>query len=445
MGTLRKKVVTAIDRSYLFAIHLGWPRISALLLGLITKVIDGGGQKRVLCLGRTIFIDDIHSLAKYSGKYTYLVFNKNYLGMIVRSFIPYSDLAEDNYHTDQRFKPGIEKIDRFVSSMLPVLHKVLRFDAVMTCNFGYIDQQEFLRVAREMGIPVIVLYKEGLANPRIISRVMAHYPRLKSWCDLCLCYSENTRNALIGSGLPGLTAKQVQVTGIPRVDYYLNEVTSTSADKVGELVLFSFIPKEKFIAKKIDSVTFEEIENRSKRFHEMAIRYAIENPTKRVIIKTKFAQHYVEYVREIITCFLNTTTLPCNLKVTNMLDPRQLIADANCVFGSNSTTLLEGLLVAKPVSCPDFRDLIDLSDWDLFSGYESLLFYLSTYDSFVDFVETDHQLTTAQLVLREQLYQRYAHCPDGEASQRVEGMVDELMKRSIGGDGGNAVVLSDSE
>jgi len=168
------------------------PSLSAIILYLKAKPLNNGKKYRVLCLGRSIFFSDVMALVKYGKNIQYLYFHKLLIGKLVRYFIPEinrqkgtnkkintslipgydeAETQEDiggeygvTYHVDPTFEKGKEKSYNYILKMMPILKKFLKFDAVMSGNYVYADQQEFIKICEENNIPVIILYKEGLPH-----------------------------------------------------------------------------------------------------------------------------------------------------------------------------------------------------------------------------------------------------------------------------------------
>ena len=80
--------------------------------------------------------------------------------------IQHSSFTEDGltYHIDPKYSKSRKMVYSYFSEMFPILHRKLRFDAVMSGNIIYVDQQEFFRVCEENNIPCIILNKEGIGG-----------------------------------------------------------------------------------------------------------------------------------------------------------------------------------------------------------------------------------------------------------------------------------------
>jgi len=409
---------------YLFLVKLGLPRGAGLFLGFVTREVNSEGKYTVLCLGRSIFLDDVKAVTKYASINKYIYFEKGLIGKIVRRFLTSTELAENNYYSSSEFIPGREQTRTFIRKMFPVLRMVLRFDAVMSCNIGYVDQQEFFVVAKEFNVPVIILYKEGLAIKQYIADYVKIYGNHVSHADMLLCYNEIIKKALSRANITGLLSDKIKVSGIPRLDCYSHE----SKREKNQITLFSFFPQDKTTYFVQDSHINEEVFRLSEQFHYMVIRYAYEHPECDVVVKTKVAEHYLQYVEEIRSKHFADVDIP-NLLVTNNADSNSLVMTSKIVLGFNSTVLIEGILAGKQVVTPDLSKLFKKNvPWDYFFEYPDLVNYVDSYDELVSVLANENvQSPQIHKKLKKKFLKEYMFSDDGSSSKRVESAVTQLL------------------
>ena len=72
-------------------------------------------------------------------------------------------LTEENYHALLDGSNTQREIYHHTLRIFKYLKQLIGFDGVISGNYVYINQQEFLRAAIAENVPVFVLYKEGLA------------------------------------------------------------------------------------------------------------------------------------------------------------------------------------------------------------------------------------------------------------------------------------------
>lgn len=384
-----------------------------------------GKLPRVLCLGRTIFVDDIKAMARYSGQIEYMVVHLQYFEQIFQHFFSKKERAgitEENYHHDNTTANGKKAYAALVREVLRLLRRDLGIAAVMSGNFGYVVQQEVAAACASLGIPFIVMHKEGqmgfggaeFASP---------YRTFRFPGELVLLYNEVAKKTLLESGMPGLASDKIQVVGAPRLDAYFIKSSRPAVKR--QVVLFSFSAADRFHYIS-DPAQRQAIEERSKDFHRMTMEFAARHPDIEVIIKTKNARHYVEYVEEN-----KRTAFPeglRNLKITNSGKAMDLIADAIAVLGYNSTTLIEGVMSGKPVISPDFADLIPAGSKDFFDDYRDLLAFARSTDE-LERAILDPKTSAANSARREEFLRAYVYIPDGKASVRAEDAILGLIVR----------------
>ncbi|AGF78991.1 hypothetical protein UWK_02454 [Desulfocapsa sulfexigens DSM 10523] len=421
-----EKKLFVIQKCFCFTVDYGFPRASAIILALLTKNINvKKGAKRIFCIGSLASLYDINALIKKSHSHQYLYLPRFNFGYILRKFVDVSDLNADNYYVDKKYVDGREKAYNYISLMLPVLRGILKFDCLMTSNFGYVEQQEFVRITRELGIPVVILYKEGLVNPRFVDKISRRYSTRKTQCDLFLCYNETIKEALIKSNVDGLTDENVRATGVPRLDFYSNEKTS---EALNQITLFSFKAEDKFSNIVEDEKTMAQLRKTIEDFHMYVIQYACEHPDSKVVIKTKLSKRNLNFVNEIVRKYTGKCAPPANLIVTDTGDAFAYIVESSCVLGCNSTVLLEALLAGKTVVSPDFRFFFSHPSWSLFEGYEQLLTYVASYSDFVQLVGKSRQYTQDEEKALSDLFKQYIYSADGKSSIRVEESISQLLQ-----------------
>ncbi|HID69081.1 MAG TPA: hypothetical protein EYP35_01160 [Desulfobacterales bacterium] len=415
-----------LNKLFYRAVDYGFLRLSAVFLSLLTnKVNHTKAGKKILCIGSLASLDDINAIIVKSNVHQYLYLPRFYFGYVLRKYVDIAEINADNYHINSTCREGRGKVYADINKIFPVLKKVLGFDAVMSSNFGYIEQQEFVAVARKHGIPVIILYKEGLGNKRILTSIIAKsYTNRKAQCDLFLCYNESIKKALLKYGVKGLEKNNIVVTGPPRMDLY---VDAENSDNNKQITLFSFIAEDKFSYIVDDTDTLRMIKEKNVSFHEAVIRFAIENPEYKVVIKTKKSKRDISYVTDIAGNYMGSGALPANLFITNTGDAMNYIIQSHRVLGANSTVLIEALLARKRVISLDFSVFFDDSSWNLFEGYEQLLKYISSYDDLVKVVKFDTSVHEREEKGLNLLLQQYIYSADGAASVRVESAISDLL------------------
>ena len=407
-----------------FSLRLGSPRLTALALAAIAHPLNGpaspklqrggAGEQRVLTIARSIFMDDVHALAAYSGKIQYITLHLKYFVMMWEHFNGSQEsnqVTESNYHVADFSREGKKRYHAYLQALLPILARKLRLDAVFSGNFAYVAQQELARVCVEQRLPFIVLHNDGLD---IFKDLKALYKNYQFIGNNVLFYNHRVQQALLH--LPGLSEQNTQVVGIPRLDIYFRKAASVPEKK--QIVLFSFYPPSYQSFLRGNTQRYPEVEQRAERFHRAAMQYALDHPDTTVTIKTKVAGFYLAYVENIRRRHFSQP-IP-NLKITNSADPYELVRHSSSVLSFNSTTLLEGLLAGKTIVTPYFGDLLPGQTWDYFSEHPALVNYAKTDQDLCTLLEHPEQHRRYTVEQRNAVLQHLMFIPDGRASQRVE-------------------------
>ena len=113
----------------------------------------------------------------------------------------------------------------------------------MSCNFGYLEQQELAMVCEENRLPLIVLNKEGIVIPSAYSHFVSQFKNRKFIGAKMLCYNNLIKKALLDLNLSGLTEDKTEVVGVPRLDCYFTDKIEIKSNQSKQIVLFSFFPK----------------------------------------------------------------------------------------------------------------------------------------------------------------------------------------------------------
>lgn len=414
MKYLRKKISTLAPKFFHLTLRCNMPELAGLYVCLIAKKMNPSKKYRVLCLGRSIFMDDVRAMIRFSGTVQYVYFHKGLLKSVVKHFIPSPALTERNYHVAPEYASGRKKTYAFVARMFRVMHALLRFDAVLSANFGYVDQQELFRVCRRKSVPAIVLLKEGIWMNAFPDNLMDNYQGWRFLGANMLVINEAVKRYMVRY-ISGVEDDLVEPVGIPRFDYY----RALSKPPGQQVVLFSFLPEDYFLGE-INETVRAGIAQVAEQFHRDVMAFARAHPACRVVIKTKVAGHYVDYVRDIYAKYFDSP-MPDNLVLTSKAEPRGLIAASRAVLGFNSSTLVEALLAGRNIITPYFHDVLPQQTWDIFfMKYPGLVQYAKTYADLERSLLARELQCTADAAQKKLFFEEYLCSADTPASERAE-------------------------
>ncbi|MBI5045410.1 MAG: hypothetical protein HZC14_00130 [Candidatus Niyogibacteria bacterium] len=413
------------------SLFINYPKLTALIFMMIASKVNRRGDFTVLCLGRSVFLNDIEALANFGGRIKYVVIFKNYFRMIFDYFLTESErnqLTEENYHICNLAGDAKRKYNLYLSQMIPALRRLIKFDAVLSGNFGYPEQQELEDVCTKNGIPFIILHKEGLLVPGYG----------KEWADLfkvykfrgaeILFYSNEIRRALLNNSLSGISENNTKIVGMPRFDYYFTMPKKEKKYISKQVVCFSSDPDDRLLGLFIkDDNKIKEIRDRFYNFHKSVIKFAADNKNIKVIIKTKFAGHYFQYVKQILAD--NFKDPIDNLVITNIGDTLDLIKNSIAVISFNSTTCLEALIFEKVLISPYFGDLITDKPWDYFSEHPELVNYIKTETDLEKYIFNSDLYTSHDMISKKKLFKDLLGNSDGQSSVRAENEIIKIIQK----------------
>jgi len=413
---------------YNFCIKINFYFGAACVLTLLTRSLNKKNNYRVLCLNKSIFSNDLNEIKKIDGKLQFLSFPRLLLSEIIKKYVPnFEQLNDSSYHKILDGTIEQKKIFNAMTSIFKYLHYMLRFDAVFAGNYVYVSQQEFFRVAKIEEIPVIVLYKEGIgAAIKSTSEIRNRMYSGKVFLgDNILFYNSAIKKMLIDAKIPGININNSHVVGIPRLDNYL-KIKKNNSVNIKHITLFAFEPEikaERFVentTKKIDYV------KRSESFHTNFVKFCSQHSNYSLTIKTK---NNPDSRNSILKIFKNNgiDILPPNVQITSTEDPLQLIQRSQFIAGSLSTTLLEAMLLDKPIFCPAYNDIITDGRIDFFDNYPNSVNYVQSLTKVSDQLLGKIKINLASHQSKKLILEPLMYKIDGNASLRTHKKITSII------------------
>ena len=282
-----------------FISKLNLPLLACLPCVCLLPRLPARSKYTVLCIDRPIFNEDIHALSHYSGAISYLLLPKSILIQFANTFIPALIRCHSNYYTEQSAHLSTKLYFTFCLKFLKSLNFFCSIDAILTSNYNYSWQQEFLSAAESLGIPTIILFKEGIsplhrtdsANLSGHEQLVVNYSNNNFISSHLIVYNQPTKQAFLDSAIPGLTEDNISISGIPRFDKYY------SLPKPGNTItFFSFNFEDKARHLSLDCNVLNSYLEQTNAFHLEVFRFAQANPDLKIIVKTKSNKKYYHYV-----------------------------------------------------------------------------------------------------------------------------------------------------
>ncbi|MBU1131462.1 hypothetical protein KJ840_04985 [Patescibacteria group bacterium] len=416
-----------------FSLLINCPKLTAIILVILIRKINHQGDYKVLCLARSIFMDDVRAMTIFSKKIHYLAINLSIFEMIFKYFAKETDcqnLTEGSYHSHDYCRQGKQQYYLFLNRMIPVLQKLLGFNGVLSGNFSYVSQQEFAKVCVEKNIPFIVLYKEALVCHEFLNNYLKPCDDYSFVGTKLFPYSNKIAEALLNKGIPGLIKEKVGcIRGVPRLDFYFLNNKNGSDKTKKQVVFFSFFPKVSFRLFYLNQQQLERVEAKSLEFYRSVMKFASKHKDIKVVIKTKRADYFIQYVKDILSENFNENME--NLTITNIIDPGELIKNSFAVMGFSSTTLIEALIAGKIIITPYFGDIFPQGAvWDFFKEYPELVNYVRTYEDLENYILNPDRYLNYDKKIKDNFLEKYLSDSKGGASLRAEQAILDIITDS---------------
>src|SRR3989339_966922 len=426
---IKIKVITSSSKWLVkLSLLINYPRLTAWAFVLGHKKVGLKGDYKVLCVGRSIFIDDVKAMTIFSGRISYIVIHKSYYSIVFEHFCDKAErakLTSVNYYTDDYCKEAKFKYKDYLGRMVPILKKILGFDAILSGNINYIEQQELAQVCHEQKIPFCVLHKEAIVVEDTYRKFVNNYKTCRFTGDKLMFYNSQCLEGMLGINLQGLTRAKAVLTGIPRFDYYFLKKDDELRTKK-QIVLFSFLPRYSFRYITQDEQRLKKIEEISYSFIKSFMDFALKHKDIKVIIKTKAADYYLQYPQKIFE--ENFQEKISNLEIVNFGDPSELIKNSIAVAGFNSTTLIEALICDKLIIAPDFGEIVTDSPWDFFHRHQSLVNYSRSLGDLEKYVSQPGQYSNYQTEVKNDFLEKFISTTKGEASHKAETAIIQTIE-----------------
>lgn len=394
---------------------------------LISPILNPAGRPTVLCLSRSIFNDDVAALAAARPDVRFVMLSGTWLKRLMWRCIgddpDREKLHENNYHTHNYCRAGLDRFQEFLRKMIPILRARWGFAAILSGNFGYRQQQELALLCEEWQLPFVVLHKEGVFQQAHIETYKDYFKGRRFVGHMLLFYSETMRRLVLDMGLPGATEEKTAVVGVPRLDKYF----TLPPAKHQQIVLFSFPIGAKtgyFSGGRDVGAAMQPVAD---AFHTHVMQFAARHPEYQVVIKTKVPPRHRAYIVDLQAA----AGLPAlaNLTITNDADPFALVRDSVAVLGFNTIGQIEAFAAQRVLISPWFGDILERG-WHFFERCPAALTFARTLNEMEAAILAAGQNPARDTPEGLALLDQMVYNSDGRASHRAMEILDQLMARA---------------
>ena len=333
--------------------------------------------------------------------------------------IPYDD---DSVEIErQKSRKLSELIFNFV-------HKRFPFECIITPSDLFYWLREFIDVADKMGIPTIVIDKEGTISPYYFKNHTENIKKLfPPIGDKFIVWSENKRDFWINTGVK---KEEIEIVGQLRSDLLKTlkkkKLNLFTDEKNKPLIVFFTYMLDAYIPKKFyheEHFSWKELRNES---HDILKKIAIKYENINFVIKCHPQQLDIESIKREFQSFKNVKVL-AGASISN-----QLLMNADLVLGFQTTALIEAVALEKPTiytffskSVEKFQDgILPFHEYDAFRVARSKEELNAMIE---DFIEKDFK-NEMNKESRERLLKKYLNNPDGNVGKRVLRFLENYLE-----------------
>ena len=191
--------------------------------------------------------------------------------------------------------------------------------------------------------------------------------------------------------------------------------------KIYKSTFFSPYPPDKinFYDNSHENILIEKING----FHIDFIETVNQFKKHQFIIKTKSADHYKNYVMDLFDK-VDIDKFPENLIISSQINSQNLMDESETICGFNSTTLIEAILMEKPIITLSVKNITNLQDKILLSlDYQT--FFWKDFGFFSKYFNSEIKIPS---IKKNKELSNLIHTLKGDSSLRVESEIIKSIK-----------------
>ena len=335
------------------------------------------GKINILVFHGELFRGDLEELIRCSGVAIF-VLDVRVQFFLKRLVYRRSDNTIDYYQNEQSGNSARRtKLCRgFIVGVLRKLFSELQISGVMTANVRYLEDLDWCISAESLGVPWIVLYREGLLMfPRAIEGSRRRHQLFGFFYGShIVAQNEVVKEMFVESEFA--SAHQVSVCGAPRAERLkrrMNQFAQKCESHPQVLILFFSPGKHQSTIRDnlgirppgIPKTLFE-------RFMHEIIDMSLAYPEIMFCIKPKRDDEGIQAFYDFLSDRnIGIDDLP-NIQINDRIDFYDALSESNVICGLQTTAVLEAAVIGKPVILPFFKEYRE-SDWSSRFGYKDHL------------------------------------------------------------------------
>jgi hypothetical protein len=347
----------------------------------------------ILALNAPRYIPDLEALSKHPDLQILTLPHsaQTLVNAIFYRKLPGILSGKDNIEKSQLFRErdnttiDIERnaLVNYLERFLPKLMKKHNIDGLMSCSFFYVADIDWQIACKNQNIPYFALHKENMQDGVVHDQMIKRYSdmRLKYHGHRLFLYNHLVKKVILGANI--CNEDTITVTGACRMDALFKKVQAGDIrPPKKQITLFSSHHCIGLLS--VPSAVNYFSPNKDEGFveyfdlvHGHLIKFAHDHPDIEVYIKPKWAKDWIDHIKAAgqKIAGIDADTIP-NLHITADTPAQDLIEDSTVILGINSTTLLEAMIVGRPVILPLFAEAAEkyYDKHVYFKDYESEVF-----------------------------------------------------------------------
>jgi len=437
-----------------FRLRISWALV--LFYSNIIKVVKPKNgsvpldKPTILALTPFRFRGDLNVLSD-SRQYRVLELPDKWQVILLRVFWPSNIIeirSEQYYRTsgndkDVRFQNNLrESLKLFLLS----LYSNLKVDCVISAGVHYKIDTKWGLASEEIGVPYIVLHREGIYMHRALEALENLYRGLGKFAGThIVVHNEDIKAALIKSAFAG--PDEISVLGCLRMDNFIRRIQLSNTNYCSTVLsnnkkvvtLFSFTVGSVGVGVVTNVMQFskERIEGFVKLFehvHASIAKLAIQNKDVEFVIKLKWGGEWVEEIEYVLRKNNMDISKIKNLHIMIDIDAHDLILRSDIICGFSSTTLLESAIAGKPVIIPHFDEALKKEYTDLVEFKDSYHLFNVAYSVkefeklIVECLRNPIKISESQMNGRYAIFEKYVSSMSGNALDKYVKTVNNAIK-----------------
>jgi hypothetical protein len=319
----------------------------------------------------------------------------------------------------------------FLKIFLAKICHLKRIDCVIGANFWYHQDIHWGSVARSIGVPYVVFFKEGFRTSKRDQKLLVDQcGRLGGHFEGSILAAQNEviHEILVDCGY--VDRQCARSVGIPRMDDFVNSLKDlpSQIDQSDDetVTLFSFSPGIGLLDKGIVPWPKNKDEGWARLFEDVHAAFteaAVLHPDVKFMIKPKWGGPWIDRIEEVVASTgRNLSDIP-NLEISLDENAHTLIRKSRVICCFNSSTMLEASIAKRAVIVPQFEDAIsdDLREFFKFYDRDDLFDLAHSRSEMVSLIsrrlasyEPDEEILGA----REKEFEKWLSGLDGLATEK---------------------------